>query len=234
MQTARRWRCAIAFVTLVLCGPAAAEPAPTETYGKSSLHGWTIRVASAYRNDDQALDRVMGELNRQLANIVDVVPAAALTHLRRTVFWLEYRREAPDRARYHRSAAWLEKNGFNPDKAKGVEIDFGIVTAPQRSPWSLMHELTHAYFDGPLGRKAPALEAAYENALAARLYDNVMRNTGRKQQAYAMNSPSEYFAELSEAYFGENDFEPFTREQLRQFDPAGYAAVRDLWGHSAE
>ncbi len=210
-------------------GQTSASPTPTDAYDAKPLHGWTIRVAPSYREDADALDEVMTEVERQLGNIAGVVPDAALAYLKTTMIWLEYRRDAPERARYHRSAGWLKKNGFNPDKAKGIEIDYGLLKSARKAPWSLMHELTHAYFDGPLNRDAPMLETAYNSALAARLYDSVMRNTGRTQQAYAMNNVSEYFAELSEAYFGENDFEPFTREQLRDFDPAGYAAVQALW-----
>lgn len=66
-------------------------------------------------------------------------------------------------------------------------------------------------------------------AVKSGIYENVLRNTGRRQQAYALNSVSEYFAELSEAYFDENDFEPFTRKELRAFDPLGYAALRQIW-----
>jgi hypothetical protein len=40
----------------------------------------------------------------------------------------------------------------------------------------------------------------------------------------------EYFAELSEAYFWVNDFYPFVRAELREHDPAGYAAVEAAWG----
>ena len=39
----------------------------------------------------------------------------------------------------------------------------------------------------------------------------------------------EYFAELSEAYFGENDFYPFNREELKAFDLEGFEAIESLW-----
>jgi hypothetical protein len=39
----------------------------------------------------------------------------------------------------------------------------------------------------------------------------------------------EYFAELSEAYWGKNDFYPFTRSELLQHDPLGYEAVKRAW-----
>lgn len=88
-----------------------------------------------------------------------------------------------------------------------------------------MHELAHAYFDGALNRQAPDLEAAYATAMQQGLYADVLRNSGRRQEADATRNVSEYFAELTEAYFGENDFQPFTRTELQDFDPMGYAGL---------
>jgi len=39
-------------------------------------------------------------------------------------------------------------------------------------------------------------------------------------RAYAMNDAKEYFAEETEAFFGRNDFYPFTREELKKHDPS--------------
>ena len=39
----------------------------------------------------------------------------------------------------------------------------------------------------------------------------------------------EYFAEGSEAYFGTNDFYPFTRAELKQHDPEGFRLLEALW-----
>ena len=51
----------------------------------------------------------------------------------------------------------------------------------------------------------------------------------RPVRAYAMNNVAEYFAELSEAYFGLNDYHPFTRGQLEAHDPEGLRAVAEAW-----
>ena len=39
----------------------------------------------------------------------------------------------------------------------------------------------------------------------------------------------EYFAEASEAYFGENDFYPFVKAELKRHDPNLEAVVAELW-----
>jgi hypothetical protein len=39
----------------------------------------------------------------------------------------------------------------------------------------------------------------------------------------------EYFAEGSEAFFGRNDFQPFTREELERHDPELARLLQRLW-----
>ncbi|MEO1538971.1 MAG: hypothetical protein AAFU59_01220 [Pseudomonadota bacterium] len=222
-------RAGIAAVALVWAVAAQAFT-PTHLYQIEEVHGWTVRVAPGYTGDAQGRAAALAEVSHQLGNIAGVVPEPALTHLRATTIWMEYRRTEPKRSVYHRSAGWLEENGFNPEKAKGIEIDHGIITRPLIAPWSLMHELAHAYFDTVLDRRHSGLEEAYAMAVASGRYERVMRNTGRRQPAYALASVSEFFAEHSEAYFGENDFQPATRAALALFDPQAFAALRDIWG----
>ena len=70
---------------------------------------------------------------------------------------------------------------------------------------------------------------AYQNAKTAGLYAQVKSVDGSVGAAYASNNEKEYFAEITEAYFLKNDFFPFTREELRSYDPGGYALVENLW-----
>ena len=51
--------------------------------------------------------------------------------------------------------------------------------------------------------------------------------------AYAITNHREYFAELSEAYFGRNDYYPFVRAELEAFDLGGYGVVHSAW-HSVQ
>ena len=37
------------------------------------------------------------------------------------------------------------------------------------------------------------------------------------------------FAELTEAYFGQNDWFPHNREELRNYDPRGYKMIEEVW-----
>ena len=57
---------------------------------------------------------------------------------------------------------------------------------------------------------------------------------GGKRKAYAATNYKEYFAELTEAYFGKNDFFPFNRVDLKKYDPTGYQLMQDVWGQPSE
>ncbi len=60
-------------------------------------------------------------------------------------------------------------------------------------------------------------------------YDWMVYIQGGKRPAHAKNNKAEYFAELTEAYFGKNDFESYTKLGLEQFDPVGYQLMLDVW-----
>jgi len=48
--------------------------------------------------------------------------------------------------------------------------------------------------------------------------------------AYAMNDQMEYFSEICEAYWGENDYYPFNYEDLKEYDTQGFALMEKVWG----
>jgi hypothetical protein len=104
-----------------------------------------------------------------------------------------------------------------------------VAWSRQDQPFSLLHELAHAYQFRILGERAALIELAYAHAMAAGLYDAVPYVHGGRRQAHAAKNAAEYFAELTEAYFGINDYYPFTRADLRSGDPLGYRVVEQLW-----
>jgi hypothetical protein len=101
-------------------------------------------------------------------------------------------------------------------------------------PVFVLHELAHAYHDRVLGHDHEGIKAAYETAKAGGAYDRVERQDAegnkRMDRACALTNPQEYFAECTEAFFGHNDFFPYTREQLRRHDPEMFAVLEKVWG----
>ena len=97
----------------------------------------------------------------------------------------------------------------------------------------VMHELAHAYHDRVLGFGYGPITSAYNNAMANSLYDLVSYHSGNgnyfDQEAYATTNHIEYFAELTEAYLGENDYFPFIEEEIEPHDALGYNVVQSVW-----
>jgi len=97
----------------------------------------------------------------------------------------------------------------------------------KRNPF--MHEIAHAYHDLVLSLSDHTILSGYNHAKLSGRYNAVRHASGRFEIAYAMRDHAEFFAELSEAYFGYNDFFPFTREDLKEFDPSSYRVISNAW-----
>ena len=93
----------------------------------------------------------------------------------------------------------------------------------------MLHELSHAWHHQVVGYGDAAIAEAYAEAMASGRYADVPYAGGGTREAYATTDDREYFAELSEAWFWENDFYPFVREEVEAFDPVGAAAVEASW-----
>lgn len=204
-----------------------------------SIAGWTVHVSNALlATNTPETKRALALLTAQLEGIVRNVPPPAVAELQKVPLWIspEYPGVRP-RAEYHPSDDWLRKHGRNPAMAKGVEFTNVRIfeKETQRMPVFALHELAHAYHDRALpgGNGNPEIKAAYEKAKASGKYEHVEQRFGDGRtangRAYAMNNPQEYFAEATEAFFGTNDFLPFTRSELKQHDPEMFALLEKVW-----
>ena len=207
-------------------------------YETREVEGWSVHISRRLLAEQPvAVATAMPLLRHQLQEIVRVVPAPAVAKLREVRLW--FSPEHPGihgRAEYHPGADWLRDNGRNPIMVKGVEFTDtqNFAAESSRMPNFTLHELAHAYHDRILGFEQAEILAAYQKALDSGSYASVPRRRGRgwpdvKDRAYALTDQKEYFAELTEAYFSQNDFFPFNRAELEAHDPAGAAAVRSAW-----
>lgn len=99
----------------------------------------------------------------------------------------------------------------------------------------ILHELAHAYHHRVLNFNSPAITNAFNNAISNNLYTNVLYHTGggnytNQPTAYVLNNEKEYFAEITEAYFGLNDYFPFNYNDLNNYDIVGFNAALFVWG----
>ena len=97
----------------------------------------------------------------------------------------------------------------------------------------MLHELAHAFHDQVLGFDEPRILAAYRKYKEAGHGDAVLLVDGRRVKHYALTDQKEFFAEMSEAYFGTNDFFPFVHGELKESEPEIHALLRDIWGSPA-
>ncbi|PSB35174.1 hypothetical protein C7B82_01435 [Stenomitos frigidus ULC18] len=208
--------------------------APSSVYGQGAVHGFTLLINPEVMTHKAAAQEIWQELNWQLLQITRVIPAKPLATLQKVRIWVEWEKRKNGAAEFHPSAEWLRQNGYNPEKAGCVEVantrNF-VLWSRTAQPWMLLHELAHAYHHHILGDGHAGIEAAYKHAVDRKLYESVAYIQGGKKQAYALTNSKEYFAELSESYFGKNDFYPFTRAELKRHDPVGYHLMEQAWGN---
>ncbi len=206
---------------------------PTAAYEPGSVLGWPVMVDAPVKGLSIYPD-FAGILRFKLLDIARVVPSPALAKLREVKIWVVEYDEDINCAAYNPNPAWLADHGKNPDWAYGIVIgnlrNFLAWIVDQ--PWMLMHELAHAYHHRVLtdGFMNADILTAYNAAVKSKLYDSVLHFDGNKEKAYGLTNHKEFFAEMSETFFGVNDFYPFVAAELAQYDPATCAAIKKAWG----
>jgi len=205
-------------------------------YVARTIAGFHVRVdARLLAADSPSGAAALELLQGKLQDVARAVRADRLARLREVPLWLSLDDPCAPCACYHESPEWLEQNGFDPQKAKAVEIcnAGAFLEWTHEQPWMVLHELAHAWqdrflpLDDPLERE---LEAAFVKAQDSGRYAQVLHWDGKTTRHYAMNDVKEYFAEGSEAWLGCNDFHPFVAAELRVFDADLAAVLGKIWG----
>jgi hypothetical protein len=213
---------------LLACAPARYPE--TARYTRQDLEGFPAFVSPRAMVEPET-GAALAVFRVRLAAFRARLPSDVYGLLSTVPIWIEYREPGRAMAGYH-GASWVASHRLNPDKARCIEIAdlhaFAVALSGD-SPMALVHELAHAYLDRAI-RDAGAVEYAYASAVRSGRYDHVHTRRGTIERAYALESVGEYFAELTEAYFGDNDYEPFDRDELSRFDPPGFALMRSVWG----
>ncbi len=223
----------ISLFAVALCSQTTFAFDPADKYNKREIQGFIILVNPEVDKHPDEAKAALTELESQLKKINDAVPEKPLAEMKKIKFWVEWEVKKNGAAEFHVSAGWLKGNGYNPEKAHGVEINNlknFVAWSQKTQPWMILHELAHSYHFTVLGDKYAPLQDAYKQAMERKLYDSVEFVHGGKRKAYAATNPAEYFAELSEAYFGKNDFFPYSRDELEKHDPVGFEMMKKAWG----
>lgn len=212
---------------------AAERPdkvAPTSSYAKRTVEGWSVLLNPKLVAYPSLCDAVVKELTAQLFQITRVVPAGPLAKLRRVPIWVEVDDPDHNGACYHEDRHWLAEHGINPDKTRAVELsDAQAFLTWTDEPCVVLHELAHAYHHQYLDQETD-IHRCYEKAKANSKLKKVLRAGGSHERHYALTSDREYFAEMTETFFGTNDYYPFVRAELNEVDPAMATVLKRVWG----
>lgn len=222
-----------ALAAACVAGTLAAAPTSRTT---RELEGWTIRVDERLLAppNDKLGNQALTFLEAKLVEIKAVVPATRLADLQKVVIVLDLECGDLGSMQYHPSADWLEEHGYGRDLAKCVHLPQAADVATKRNineqPWVILHELAHAYHDQVLGFDEPRIAAAYGQYKHSGRGDATLLFDGQRVRHYALTDPKEFFAEMTEAYFGSNDFYPFNRAELKESEPRLLELLEEIWG----
>jgi hypothetical protein len=233
-------RCVVLLVLLSgTTAPArAAEktefPKPTSRTVKT-IEGWTVRVDDRLLKapDAELGTRCLRYLESKLSDIKAVMPADKVKKLQAVVIVLDLTHGDLGPMQYHPDAGWLKGHGYSADLAKCVHLPRAAEVVTRRTiadmPWVILHELAHAYHDQVLGFDEPRIREAYGNYKKSGRGDKTLLFDGSRRRHYALTDPKEFFAEMTESYFGTNDFFPFNRAELKESEPDIYELMKHVW-----
>jgi len=222
----------------LLCLPAfATEKIPLPTaHTARNIEGWTVRVDDRLLRGDGAAvgERALKLLTSRLVAITIVVPEKSLAKLRALTIELDLNYGDLRPMQYHPDAGWLKEHGYSEQLTKCVHIpeveDFLSPEENLRMPWVVLHELAHGFHDQTIGFEDARVIAVWKKFRDSGKYKSVLTTSGKMREHYGLTDPKEFFAEMTECYFGSNDFYPFVAGELKQAEPETFALLAEVWG----
>jgi hypothetical protein len=215
--------------------PAGNLPQPTARV-EQQIEGWKVRVDDRLLGEspDAAIgERALRFLAAKLVDIKAVVPAERVKNLQQVTIVLDLNCGKLGSMQYHPDAGWLKSNGYPEELAKCVHLpqaaDLPTSRNIREQPWCILHELAHAFHDQRLSFDEPRIKAAHERFQQSGRGDATLLHDGNRVKHYGLTNPMEFFAEMTEAYFGTNDFYPFNRAELKEAEPEVYELLAKIW-----
>ena len=209
---------------------------PAEGETERNIRGWTVHLDQPLNREKVLRDQVLRLLDQKLWELENWMPVSAVARLKEVPLWLRLNEPSAPGGVYHPSAAWLREHGKPPEMAKGIEFGNArnFLTWSRQQPSMVLHEMAHAWHDQVLGYDHEEIAAAHSRAMEGGGYQSVLHVMGKKKPAYALTNDKEFFAELSEAWWGTNDFFPFVRAEILEFDPETARVLERAWAFVPE
>jgi len=215
---------------------AAETPALPTAHTSRDIEGWTVRVDDRLLHGDGAAvgERALKLLTARLVAITIVVPENSVAKLRAIPIELDLDYGGLKHMQYHPDAGWLKGHGYSETLAKCVHIpvaeDFLSPYENHRMPWVVLHELAHGFHDQTIGFEDPRVIAVWKKFCDSGKYKSVLTSPGHMREHYGLTNQKEFFAEMTECYFGSNDFYPFVTGELKQAEPEIFNLLEEIWG----
>lgn len=232
-----KWISAGLLVWLAAGSAPGQEMSPISvTRTERQVEGWTVRVDDRLLSPPEAElgERALRFLAAKLSDIKAVVAEEPLARLQAVPIVLDLEHGRLKSMQYHPSAGWLKNNGYATNLARCVHIPVAAQLATPRNineqPWVVLHELAHAYHDRELGFDEPRIRRAWDAFKQSGRGEKALLYDGRRVRHYGLTDHKEFFAEMTEAYFGVNDFFPFNRAELLTDEPDSFALLKTIWG----
>ena len=212
---------------------------PARAYVERAAGGWKVWVERELTEEHADLAApALHRLDTKLGELLRLLPGPAHARLQRLPIYLLLGEEAKAGGRdngseYFQHTAPEHYPLLDPRWGSALVIYSARNYLWLTDDWALrmlLHEFAHAWQLEQWPEKQPDILAAWEHAVAQKLYEGVKDVQGtRLERAYAATNQLEYFAELSCAYFLSGEYEPFDREALRHHDPEGFAMIEKMW-----
>lgn len=211
---------------------------PVDIYEKQSIQGFNVFVEKkALEINEELTNQALELLDINLKEIGELgLNPSILNQLKLVPIFMDWNTTSGG-AVYHPSIQWLLDNGYYEGKEKSIEISNirnYLNWSNLNQPYMILHELSHAYHDRVLGFDNTQILNAYNSAIASKRYVNIKYHNGDQvysiaSEAYSITNEIEFFAELSEAYFGLNDYYPFKKSDLQTYDPKSFEVIKLAW-----
>ncbi len=227
----------LSVISVIFCINLHADESKVKltTFKNQNIEGWIVRVDTQLLDDDDAqkTTRIIRSLAEKLSNIKTIIPEPHLSNLQKVKIVLEMAHPELVAMQYHEGVNWLKEKGYDVTLACCVHLPVAEALIERRQitdqPWVILHELSHAYHHQVIGFNEPRILKAYEKFKASGHGDRCLHISGKYVQHYGLTNHKEFFAEMTEAYFGSNDFYPFNRGELMQAEPEVYALIKAIW-----
>jgi hypothetical protein len=204
------------------------------------LEGWTVQVDKqlvadgAHQETGEAALRVLSDKLRELTVLL---PEEKLKRMQEMKIVMEYHNERLSSMQYHPSKQWLIENQHPEELHQAVHIprasDLLGRLPIQHQPMVILHELSHAWHDQVLDFDHPEIMEVWEQFRKRTGDAECLHISGKMRQHYGMTNQKEFFAEMTESYFGCNDFYPFVRGELQRDYPEIFELLKKVWGKQA-